>query len=304
MLRLAALALLLAGPVLAGGPKPFRDLDEKHLARELKRIHKKNPGLQARVEAVSERFLGTAYKLGPLGEGFDGEFDRDPLWRFDQADCTTFVEEVMALSLNPDLDDALKNTLRKIRYRDGKIGYAARNHFTEADWVPRNIWAGYLRDITRQVAGEKTIEVAKVVDKRRWYLEKSTADIEGRFSESERRKALPKLQALGEGLEPQRAALDVLPMDQLPDALDRIPSGTIANLVREPLPEKETMVSHQVFIVKKDGKAFVRHAAFGKQVMDAPALEYFYKYYNSRWRLVGLNLQALRDPKQPEAPKP
>jgi hypothetical protein len=304
MLRPAFLALLLAVPARAGGPKPFYQLDETRLAKELKRLHKKNPKLQDRVEAVSARFLGTPYKLGPLGEGEDGEFDRDPLWSFAQADCTTFVEQVMALSLTPDLADALDNTLRKIRYRDGKIGYFTRNHFTEADWVPRNVWAGYLRDITRQVAGERTVEVAKVVDKHQWYLEKSTADIEGRFTEAQKLKALPKLRALGEGLEPQRAALDVMPMDLLSDALDRIPSGTIANLVREPLPDKETMVSHQVFIIKKDGRAFVRHAAFGKQVMDVPALEYFYKYYNSRWRLVGLNLNAVRDPKQPEAPKP
>jgi hypothetical protein len=42
--------------------------------------------------------------------------DRDP--RFDDFDRTTFVETVMGLSLESDLD------LQKIRYKDAKIGYA------------------------------------------------------------------------------------------------------------------------------------------------------------------------------------
>lgn len=297
-------ALLAAAPAPArAGQQPFYGLEEKQIAKALKKIHAANPNLPQRVGAVSERFLGTTYKLGPLGEGDDGEFDRDPLYRFDAVDCTTFVEEVMALSLKPDLKDAL-DTLQKIRYADGKVGYATRNHFTEADWVPKNVWAGYLRDITREVAGEKTLEVTKIVSKKSWYLHMSTANIEGRFSPSERAKRLPKLQALGETMEDQRAHLDILPMDALPEALARIPTGTIANLVREPQPDKETMVSHQVLLIRKDGQTFVRHAASGRSVMDVPALEYFYKYYNSRWRLVGLNLLELRDPKKPEAPKP
>lgn len=298
----ALLGVVLAAPA-AAAPKPFYQLDEKHIAKELKKIHKQHPDLQHRVVAVSDRLLGTPYVLGPLGEGPDGEFDRDPTYRFDAFDCTTFVETTMALALRPDLKDAL-DTLQKIRYKDGKVSYFTRNHFTEADWVPHNVWAGYLRDITRQVAGDKTLELTQVVDKHKWYLAKSTADIEGRFTEREKLKALPKLQALGEGLEPQRATLDVLPMSELPQALARIPSGTIANLVREPREDKETMVSHQVLIVKKgpDGEAFVRHAAYDEKVMDVPALEYFYKYFNSTWRLVGLNLNELRDPRQAVAP--
>ena len=209
----------------------------------------------------------------------------------------------MALSLKPDLKDALA-TLQKIRYADGKVGYATRNHFTEADWVPRNVWAGYLRDITREVAGDKTAEVSKTVSKKQWYLHMSTANIEGRFTPSERAKRLPALQALGSEMPDARAQLDILPMDALAESLPRIPTGTIANLVREPQPDKDTMVSHQVLLIRKNGQTFVRHAASGKTVLDVPALEYFYKYYNSRWRLVGLNLNEIRDPKRSEAPKP
>ncbi len=79
-------------------------LSNTQLQEELRRIHQQAASLPQRVEAISELFLGVPYKLGALGEGPGGEFDRDPLIRFDAFDCTTFVETVMALALNSDLD--------------------------------------------------------------------------------------------------------------------------------------------------------------------------------------------------------
>lgn len=276
-------------------------MSEKKRAKTLARIHKKQPDLQKRVEEVSALFLGTPYKLGPLGEGPEGEFDRDPLVDFEKVDCTTLVEQTMALALRSDMKEALE-TLQKIRYKEGKVSFETRNHFPEIDWIPQNVWAGYLRDVTREIAGDKVLEAGKNISKREWYRAMSTANVEGRFfTPDDRVKRLAKLQALGEKFPDARASLPVLPMDQLPKALERIPSGTIANLVREDVPDKPILVSHQVFIIKKNGQAFIRHAAFGKTVEDVPILEYFYRYYNSKWRLVGLNLNQLRDPKQLEA---
>src|SRR5262245_57129651 len=76
--------------------------------------------LQARLGMVSERFLGTPYRQGPLGEGPEGEFDRDPVVDFKEADCTTFLEQTMALAIEGDLT-AAKATLQKIRYKNGEI---------------------------------------------------------------------------------------------------------------------------------------------------------------------------------------
>ena len=116
----------------------FQPASNTRIQEELRRIHQQTASLPQRVEAVSELFLGAPYKHGALGEGPDGEFDRDPLIRFDAFDCTTFVETVMALSLDSDLNSAMR-TLQKIRYKDGQIGYATRNHFIELDWVPNNV---------------------------------------------------------------------------------------------------------------------------------------------------------------------
>jgi len=300
-MSLALAAVCLVG--CAAAPRgPYVPPTDAQVQRELSRVHARAGSLQRRVEAVSERFIGTPYKLGPLGEGPDGLFDRDPLARFDEFDCTTFVETVMALSLESDLT-AAEATLQKIRYKDGQIGYATRNHFTELDWIPHNVWAGYLRDITADVAGTDAVEVSKTISKREWYLAKTTASFEGRFSEEEKRRLLPQWRALGAQFPDERAALTIVPMAALHRALPRIPSGTVANLVRADQPDKPTMVSHQVLLIKKKDGWYVRHAAFGKAVEDDPIDAYFQRYAGSSWPLLGLNLNALRDPKKPELPR-
>ena len=166
------------------------------------------------MEAISELFLGVPYKLGALGEGPDGEFDRDPLIRFDAFDCTTFVETVMALSLDSDLDAATR-TLQKIRYKDGQIGYATRNHFIELDWVPNNVRSGYLRDITSDMAGRNGVKISKTISKRKWYLRKSPDSLEGGFTKDEKRRLIARLQHLGAQFADKRATLTVLPLKAL-----------------------------------------------------------------------------------------
>jgi hypothetical protein len=270
-----------------------------HIQEQLRRIHQQAPSLAQRVEAVSELFLGVPYKLGSLGEGPDGEFDRDPLIRFDAFDCTTFVETVMALSLDGDLESATR-TLQKIRYKDGQIGYATRNHFIELDWVPNNVRAGYLHDITSEVAGRNAVKVHKTISKRRWYLRKSRLSLDGGFTEDEKKPLALKLQHLGSRFPDQRATLTLLPLKALPLALPNIPSGTIANLVHASQRYKETIVSHQVLLIKKSDGWYVRHAASDKTVEDDP-IAILARYKDSRWPLIGLNLDVLHDPMSEKA---
>ena len=72
---------------------------------------------------------------------------------FDEVDCTTFVEYVLALALSPVKNGTIDNadyarTLQSIRYRDGKIdGYTSRLHYI-ADWVNNGVRHGFMEDIT------------------------------------------------------------------------------------------------------------------------------------------------------------
>ena len=297
-IAVAVAVTLVSTSVLAVVPLELSPSDT-HIQEELRRIHQQAASFAQRVEAVSELFLGVPYKLGSLGEGPDGEFDRDPLIRFDAFDCTTFVETVMALSLDSDLDSAVR-TLQKIRYKDGQIGYATRNHFIELDWVPNNVRAGYLHDITSDVAGRNAVKVHKTVSKRKWYLRKSLASLEGGFSENEKRGLVLKLKHLGTRFPNKRATLTVLPLKELPLALAKIPSGTIANLVHVDQRYRDTIVSHQVILIKKSDGWYMRHAASGKTVEDDP-IEILARYKDARWRLIGLNLDVLHDPTSEKA---
>jgi hypothetical protein len=291
----------MALPARAQNSPRFYQMDETHIAAALKQIHHDNTSLQARVEAVSAAFLGIPYKLGPLGEGGGAEFDGDPLYSFSQLDCTTSIEEIMALSIEPDLDKAVHDTLQKIRYKDGQIGYTTRNHFTEADWVPNNVAAGYLQDITRDVAGNRAKDAHKLVSKSAWYAGKSLDAIKGFPGETQadRQRRLKDLQALAAQFKDEGSTIAYVPMDVFPQVLANIPSGTIANLVRADQPGKPTIISHQILLIDKDGTKYVREAASGKEFLDVPALDYFRIYNNSSWPLLGLNLNQILDPGHP-----
>ncbi len=97
--------------------------------------------LADRIQSISARYLGVPYLLDPLGEGPHGAIDRDPLVRFNRFDCQTFVETVLAQARGHS-DAEFAAELRALRYRDGKVDFAARNHFPDVDWIPNNVARG------------------------------------------------------------------------------------------------------------------------------------------------------------------
>lgn len=302
-MKRALIALLLLPIACAGAatraakdePR-FALMSEADIAAELKRVHAANASLTSRIEAVSERFLGTPYVLGPLGEGPGGEFDRDPLVSFRAADCTTFVEETMALSLEPDLSRAV-DLLQKIRYRDGKVSYETRNHFTEVDWIANNAAAGYLKDVTAEIAGPRARVAEKLISKRAWYAGKTMADLKDfPASPAEKEKLLAAWKARGEKLSDDLAKVPYIPIEALPEFARKIPSGSILNLVRQDTPGKPVLISHQQLLIQKPEGPFVRHAHAGTMVEDAPLLEYFRVYEGSKWPLLGVNVDAVLAP--------
>jgi hypothetical protein len=74
-------------------------------------------------------------------------------------DCTTFVENCLALSqtmLLPSPNyNSFEQELRQIRYRNGNInGYTSRLHYT-TDWIFENVKKGVIEDITYALGGHK-----------------------------------------------------------------------------------------------------------------------------------------------------
>ena len=257
------------------------------------------PGAPARAAGsglaeASSQFLGLPYVLGALGEGADGEFDRDPLVSYTGLDCTTFVEQALAFALGGSEPRAL-DLLRQLRYQNGLVSYETRNHFTELDWLPNNIAAGLLRDITAEVAGSRVRSEGKVISKRNWYRARTLADLRGFDWESPAARAdrLERLRALGDKIDDQMVYLDYVPLADLPRLLARIPDGTVVSVVREDRADKPTLVTHQLLILDGPRGKIIRHAAQGKQVMDVDAAQYIAGLNGAPWPVLGFNLASV-----------
>ena len=275
--------------------------DEK-LDALIRRVHKKVPDFIQRVEIFSEAQLGIPFQWGPLGEGSDGAFDSHSTISFKTVDCVTYVEQTMAMAMAPDLSSATA-VLQKIRYKNGEILFKTRNHFSSVDWIPNNVAAGYLKDITADVAGEDVRIATKTINKAVWYSEMKGKNLEGPdvagLPETLKKKLVKAMHQVGQGLPEVLAELPYLRADRIPEHFREIPSGTIISVIREVKEDIPVLVSHQGLFIRKgrEGAAYFRHAAINGKVIDAPFLEYFYRYFDTPWPILGLNLTF---PLQPE----
>ncbi len=240
---------------------------------------------EQRLMEVSARFLETTYLGSPLGEGGLPP-DPDPLLRFDAVDCTTFVEQSMALAHARSLQDALV-WLRRIRYLDGRIAYSRRKHFMMAQWIPVNQAEGFLRDITADLAGDDLQWAEKCLNAKVWA----------------RRKADKPWPALLDAQVPDGCfRLPILPLGRVLAHARELPSGTLVNIVREDFHSMPTRVTHQGLIVQQGGHTFLRHAGrsgWGRVVDES--LERFVRRNLAyrKWPVNGFNFQRILSGQEP-----
>jgi hypothetical protein len=194
--------------------------------------------LRARILEVSERFVGTPYLESPLGEG-EGE-DPDPLIRFDAVDCLTFVEQVLALAMADNPAEVLPLLLR-LRYAQAP-SYQGRNHLMEAQWIPHNQHKGFIRDVTAEWGGGRTVPWEKELTVRTWRS--------------------PSSRALGL-TEPiiGRYGYQLVPLGALREVAQKVPAGTILVVVREDRPTRVSRITHLGFVVRRGQQTYLRHAA-------------------------------------------
>lgn len=192
----------------------------------------------------------TPYLADPLGEAEQGDISSGPLYRFDGFDCTTFVETMMALSLARDASD-FRKLMNRIRYEAGVVSFFNRNHFPTLDWIPNNVRAGFVRDVTSAITSAPQ-ESLTYIEKDNWYLKKGLKNLALREKKSWARvRYIAKEDLLNEKL------------------LSRIPSGAIFNVVRPAWDLKEAVgtaldVSHQGFVVRENGETYIIHASNGR----------------------------------------
>jgi len=125
------------------------------------------PDLRKRIVHLARKNIGQPYDIYLLGEMPFETYDPQPIYCLTKSDCLVFTEHVYAMALTRDWTGFIR-LLQRIRYRDGYLGVATRNHYTEADWNVSNRWL--VRDLTTELAGAKAVPFASKIDRSKFLL--------------------------------------------------------------------------------------------------------------------------------------
>jgi hypothetical protein len=263
---------------------------------------KAETSIVSRLDLISKTFLGLPYgKSGPLGEGPQGKYDQDPLYRFDTFDCTTYVETIMALALASDID-SFEDHLNKIRYENGDIDFLKRNHFTDLQWIPFNIQNGYMKDVTYDYVLPQNIKIAEaLINFPGWLNSLKKSDlVVPMASDAQKDQLIDELHAEAAHYTSTIARVPYITIAGIlknPSMLTNIPSGTIVNFVRPNWDLTEAAgthqnISHQGFLFKAKNKLYLRHASTGGNVQELPFIDYLKKFENHP-TLKGIHLMRM-----------
>lgn len=126
--------------------KPLYRMQPAEVGRFLAWQQLDEPDLRRRIAALARKNIGQPYELYLLGEFPYETYDTQPLFSLAKSDCVVFAEHTYAMALTASWEEFFW-VLQRIRYRDGVIGVATRNHYTEADWNVANNWL--VTDVTR-----------------------------------------------------------------------------------------------------------------------------------------------------------
>jgi N-acetylmuramoyl-L-alanine amidase-like protein len=118
-----------------------------------------DPSAAEQIDVLSHHFLGQPYKSNPM----IGSADTAELFTasLDGFDCVTYIETILALTRAASVDHFVEY-LRKIRYEEGRIQWARRNHYTTA-WIRNNVRERTIKPISARgvpvVIRERTLNI-------------------------------------------------------------------------------------------------------------------------------------------------
>lgn len=223
--------------------------------------------------------------MNPLPEDPERPY---PTYQMDSFDATSYVETVIAMSIAETFAD-FEILMNRLRYKNGDIGFMARNHFIGADWIPENTRQGLIRDITELIVSglkprEKCLQLLMTpIDREEWFRRKFSIEIKAPVY-------ISRLQYI------PRKVIMTMPLE-----MARIPSATVANFVRDgrhmrKIVGTEIDVSHQGILIRKgDGRLYLRHASsLHRRVVE----EDFYDFLESQKQLLGVNFQQVLMPER------
>jgi hypothetical protein len=260
--------------------------------------------LQRRIEIQSAALLNTPYLEGALGEGINGKYDQNPLYRFDYFDCETYVDTVMALALAKNLID-FRNKIDQIRYKAGNVSFTQRNHFPSADWIPNNKRNGFIHELNYLIASEKTKVTTTEINLQNWYHHLTTDRIQIPYLNPQQKTALLfQLKTEGSALYGSKnvriAYIPVFDLLQNPELRRRIPSGSLIFFVGHDSYLSSRIgtpmnVLHMGFAIWNNGQLYCRMASSkAGKVLDVFFQDYL-KTYLSLGTLDGISVWSITE---------
>lgn len=162
LVPLLLLSALLCGFASPAAQKPIYTMSPQEAGDYIASMHQAQPDLRKRIAAIGRQNIGQPYSLNLLGEFPFELHDKLPLYSLEKSDCVVFAEHTYAMALSQSWEQFFW-TLQRIRYKDGVIGVASRNHYTEVDWNVNNRWL--LTEVTAALAGPNGPSYEMTVDR-------------------------------------------------------------------------------------------------------------------------------------------
>jgi len=209
--------------------KPLYEFSEADVDHYLQFLRAVEPDLRRRIVHLARKNLGQPYEIYLLGEMPFEPYDPQPLYCLGKSDCLVYSEHTYAMALGTDWPSFM-GLLQRIRYRDGQIGVASRNHYTEADWNPSNRWL--VEDITAKIAGDRAMTFQQRIDRQKFLRKRYGLEVE-----------IP--------VEQHRDVY--LPFEQIERAKPHLAEGDFVNIVRGIVGSKAS--ENEIF----GGSAWVGH---------------------------------------------
>lgn len=258
-----------------------------------------------KLALAAKFFLDFPYVWEPLGEGYNGRYSQEPIYRTDQFDCVAYVNTVLCLFKSHDLSEFRKNILA-IRYANAHPEYCNRTDwFTDLEWLPNLHELGLIRDVTSLVVDADQQPIAEIattlIDKPNWYQVRPLKAMHLCDPIPEGEKAMALLNSLRSHrwlFKAQQSSLIYLPCEKLfknsvsIDAyFNQIPSGAIIALVRPDWPIRDKHpdfpngygsnlnVSHLGIAIKSGTELIFYHASMHEaKVVRCPLIDYLRAY--------------------------
>jgi hypothetical protein len=142
--------------------KPIYQMTPQQVDRYVAHLQVAEPDLRKRIAAIGRQNIGQPYMLNLLGEYPYQLHDSLPMFSLEKSDCVVFAEHTYAMALSRSWEEFFW-MLQRIRYKDGVVGVATRNHYTEVDWNTNNRWL--LTDVTAALAGPGSPSYQLTVDR-------------------------------------------------------------------------------------------------------------------------------------------